>query len=234
MPRLMVDERPTVSSPSPGLRLTRRGRLVRTGVILALLLTVVVVLVQLTRPDPTPATPITPVATVPPTCVPTAETSQNCWPAITEGNDDRLVQSPWFTGRVLAGDVEVVLNHVAERFDATVESVDPDSSWGWGYRSVRGEGDSSDDVSATAAGGSELSNHASGTSIDLNATEHPLGADDTFSDEQVAAIHAILAEVSPVVAWGGDFTGRRDEMHFEIVGDPAAVAEVAARLTAAG
>jgi hypothetical protein len=32
-----------------------------------------------------------------------------------------------------------------------------------------------------------------------------------------------------VVAWGGDFA-RGDEMHFEIVGDPAAVAEVAARL----
>ena len=68
------------------------------------------------------------------------------------------------------------------------------------------------------------------TSIDLNATDHPLGARDTFSDDQVAAIRAILAEVSPAVAWGGDFAGRRDEMHFEIVGSPEVVAEVAARL----
>lgn len=138
----------------------------------------------------------------------------------TEGNDDQMVISPWVTGRVLAGDVETVLNHVAARFDATVEPVDPDSSWGWAYRSVRGEGDDSGD----------LSNHASGTSIDLNATEHPLGQTDTFTDAQVEAIHAILAEVSPVVAWGGDFEGRADEMHFEIVGNPEQVAEVAARL----
>ncbi|MGV2549678.1 M15 family metallopeptidase, partial [Bacillus licheniformis] len=76
-----------------------------------------------------------------------------------------------------------------------------------------------------------LSNHASGTSIDLNATEHPLGARDTFTDDQVAAIRAILAEVAPVVAWGGDFDGRADEMPFEIVGDRRRVAEVAARLS---
>lgn len=144
-----------------------------------------------------------------------AETSQNGWPAITDGQDPRLAPSPWITGRLLAGDVQTVLDHVAARFDAEVEPVDVGSSWGWAYRPVRGGGD--------------LSNHASGTSIDLDATEHPLGVTGTFSDEQVAAIRAILAEVAPVVAWGGDF-GRPDEMHFEIVGGAAQVAEVAARI----
>jgi hypothetical protein len=143
------------------------------------------------------------------------ETSQNGWPAITDGHDARLTPSPWITGRLLAGDVSTVLDHVAARFDAEVEPVDVDSSWGWAHRPVRG--------------GSALSNHASGTSIDLNATAHPLGVTGTFSDDQVAAIRAILADVSPVVAWGGDFD-RPDEMHFEIVGTAAEVAEVAARI----
>ncbi len=186
-----------------------------------------------------PVEPVSAVAAVQPDCVPDATTSQNCWAAITDGTDPRLVPSPWITGRLLDGDVSTVLDHVAARFDAEVEPVDPSSSWGWAYRSVRGEGSGSDDSDGTdggtdvdpgAAGGSELSNHASGTSIDLNATEHPLGSTDTFSSAQVDAIHAILAEVAPVVAWGGDFDGRVDEMHFEIVGDAAAVAEVAARL----
>lgn len=228
-------QRPARPSPPPTLRLTRRGRLVLLALATTAVVLVILLVVALVRLIAGPAEPVgaaEPVATVDPSCVPTPDTSQNCWPAITEGNDDRMVRSPWVTGRILAGDVEVVLNHVAARYDATVEPVDPDSSWGWAYRSVRGEGDDGAE-DADAAGGSELSNHASGTSIDLNATDHPLGVTDTFSDRQVEAIHAILAEVAPVVAWGGDFDGRADEMHFEIVGDPTAVAEVAARLRAA-
>jgi len=156
--------------------------------------------------------PVAPAAV----CEPGATSSLNCWPAIDDGTDPRLEPSSWITGRVLAGDVHTVLDHVAARFDALVEPVDVDSSWGWAYREVRGD--------------SSLSNHASGTSIDLNATEHPLGVTDTFTPAQVEAIRVVLAEVAPVVAWGGDFEGRVDEMHFEIAGDAAAVAEVAARL----
>lgn len=170
----------------------------------------------LAGPEPAPAADV--VELPDPTCVPTATQSQNCWPVFERGDDDLLEQSPWVTGRLRAGDVRTVLDHVAARFDATVEPVDPDSSWGWANRPVRGE---SDDV---------VSNHASGTAIDLNATEHPIGARDTFTDDEVEAIHAIMAEVAPVVVWGGDYGGRSDEMHFEIVGDAAAVAEVAARL----
>ncbi|QZN85529.1 M15 family metallopeptidase [Cellulomonas sp. C5510] len=145
-----------------------------------------------------------------------AGTSQNGWPEITSGDDPRLVRLPWVTGRVLGGDVATVLGYVAERFDAEVEPVDPDASWGWAHRPVRG--------------GTTLSNHASATAIDLNAPLHPLGVRGTFTDEQVAAIRAILADVAPAVAWGGDYADRPDEMHLEIVGDPDVVAEVAARL----
>lgn len=143
-------------------------------------------------------------------------TSQNGWPEITSSRDSRLTASPWVTGPVLAGDVAAVLDHVAERFDAEVEPVDVASSWGWAHRPVRA--------------GTDLSNHASGTAIDLNATAHPLGASGTFTDEQVAAIRDILADVAPAVRWGGDYPERPDEMHFEIVVDPVVLAAVAARL----
>jgi hypothetical protein len=203
-------------APGPGLRLTPRGVAV-LGAAAVLLLTVVVLfvvlVVRLLAPPQDEAAAVVPPPV--PACEPDATQTQNCWPAFTDGADPALEQSPWVTGRLLGGDVRTVLDHVAARFDAEVEPVDRDSSWGWGYRTVRGD--------------SDLSNHASGTSIDLNATEHPLGSTGTFTDDQVAAIREILAEVAPVVAWGGDFA-RGDEMHFEIVGDPAAVAEVAARL----
>jgi len=143
-------------------------------------------------------------------------TSQNGWPEVTSARDPRLTSIPWVTGPVLSGDVAAVLSHVAERFDAEVEPVDVASSWGWAHRPVRA--------------GTELSNHASGTAIDLNATAHPLGAAGTFSDEQVATIRDILADVAPAVRWGGDYPDRPDEMHLEIVVDPAALAVVAARL----
>jgi|GEM_PF-1316941 len=209
--------RPASRPPEPALRLTARGRaVVRTGA-LAVLVLVVAGVVALVRPDggAVTAAPTAPVVS----CTPDATTSQNCWPAFDRGDDPQLEVSQWVTGRLLGGDVRTVLEHVAARFDAQVEPVDVDSSWGWAYRSVRGEvGDAE-----------SLSNHASGTSIDLNATEHPLGETGTFTADQVTAIRGILAEVAPVVAWGGDFD-RPDEMHFEIVGDADAVAEVAARL----
>ncbi|RMI13382.1 M15 family metallopeptidase [Cellulomonas triticagri] len=146
----------------------------------------------------------------------TGPVSVNGWPAVESGDDPRLAPFPWVTGRVLDGDVHTVLLHVAERFHAEVEPIDVSSSWGWAYRPVRGEDDG-------------LSNHASGTAVDFNATLHPLGASDTFTDAQLVALRAILDEVAPVVAWGGDFD-RADEMHLEIVGTPEEVAAVAARL----
>lgn len=142
--------------------------------------------------------------------------SQNGWEAVADRHDPRLVPFPWVTGKVRDGDVATVLAHVAERFHAEVEPIDVASSWGWSYRPVRGE----EDV---------LSNHASGTAIDLNAPAHPLGEAGTFTDEQVARIRALLDDLAPVVVWGGDFD-RPDEMHFEVVGTPEQVADVAARL----
>lgn len=142
--------------------------------------------------------------------------SQNGWPAATSASS--MVNFPWVTGRVRGGDVYVVLDYLARRFNAEVEGIEAWQSWGWNYRAVRG---------ATA-----LSNHASGTAVDFNATRHVLGRRGTFSAAQVAAIRRILSSLDGTVRWGGDYTSRPDEMHFEINASPARVASVARSVVA--
>jgi len=117
---------------------------------------------------------------------------------------------------VRRGDVATVLYYVAAEFHRTVEPLRAKQCWGYAYRVIRG--------------GSALSNHASGTAIDLNAPAHPLGARGTFSPEQVAAIRRILTFCSGTVRWGGDYRGRKDEMHFEIVRPAKDVAAVAQKI----
>ena len=121
--------------------------------------------------------------------------------------------------QVRAGAVATVLSHVARRFHAEVEPLV--TFYGW--RSV---------ATNAAVGGHPRSNHPSGTAFDANGYRHPYKAPINFTAAQVAAIRRILAEVAPVVRWGGDFgAALRDGMHFEIVGTAAQVAAVAARLT---
>ncbi|MEU4155684.1 M15 family metallopeptidase [Actinoplanes sp. NPDC026670] len=148
--------------------------------------------------------------------------SQNGWSAGTAsqigGLDNSYIPGTKikFPPGVRKGDVAVVLFYVAERFHKTVEPLRPGWNWGHNYRVIRG---------ATA-----LSNHASGTAIDLNAPEHPLGKANTFSAKQVKAIRVILAFCEGVVRWGGDYKGRKDDMHFEIVKNAAAVKKVADKI----
>jgi len=68
----------------------------------------------------------------------------------------------------------------------------------------------------TIAGSATMSNHSSGTAIDLNYTKHPQHAY-TFSDQMKATIHWIIEQTHGVVRWGGDWTPDSvDEMHIEI------------------
>lgn len=142
-------------------------------------------------------------------------TSQNGWPVRTSSAD--LTPLPWVTGRVVPGDVYAVFDYLCRRFHREVEPIDPKSSWGYAYRAVRGQT-------------SGFSNHASGTAIDLNAPRHPLGRSGTFTPQQATAIRRILADLNGVVRWGGNYSGRKDEMHFEINAPAAAVQKVAAML----
>ena len=159
------------------------------------------------------------------TPAPQGPVSQNGWP-VNPARGMRTIPGTNTRVNVADGDAGDVLMHVLGQVHTRVEDIDMRSTAGehddWGYadRNVRGSGD--------------ISNHASATAVDINATRHGLGDRGTFTPVQVQEIHNILGEVDNVVRWGGDYTGRADEMHFEIVGTPEEVARVAERLRTAG
>jgi peptidoglycan hydrolase-like protein with peptidoglycan-binding domain len=77
---------------------------------------------------------------------------------------------------------------------------------------------------------SEVSNHASGTAGDANATKHPLGATGTYNSAQMAKIRARLSLYGIAFRWGGNYHGRKDEMHGEINAPPAQVIALADKI----
>lgn len=147
--------------------------------------------------------------------------SQNGWTVITSGANENLVAIPKIAGRVRKGDVAAIFTDLVEYFDKNIEDVDRGKDeWGYAFRAIRGQS-------------SGYSNHASGTAIDLNATQHPIGARNTFSDAQEKKIRAILKErYLGKIRWGGDYQNRADEMHFEVNGSAADMRRVVAHLKA--
>jgi hypothetical protein len=88
-------------------------------------------------------------------------------------------------------------------FHRRVEALQDPGCWSYAPRMVRGS------VRV-------VSNHASGTAVDVNAPRHPLGARGTFSDDDAREIHRLLRVANGTIRWGGDYRGRADEMHFEL------------------
>jgi hypothetical protein len=115
------------------------------------------------------------------------------------------------TGRTLTlrdGAVGFLLVHLALVLHDTVERLNihgqPWDEWGWAPRPIRGS--------------TTISNHASGTAMDLNATQHPLGKRGTFTRRQVKRIRYLLrVRYLGAIRWGGDYVNRADEMHYEAV-----------------
>jgi D-alanyl-D-alanine carboxypeptidase len=143
--------------------------------------------------------------------------SQNSYPA----NDRSVIASFAVPGGKVAlrrGPVGELLAAFARRWHTEVEPLAWPGCWGYAERPIRG--------STTV-----LSNHASGTAIDLNAPKHPLAADPAASlkPAQIAAVRKIIAESDGCLRWGGDYTGRRDGMHTEAIKGEAACAAVLAR-----
>jgi hypothetical protein len=104
----------------------------------------------------------------------------------------------------------------AAEFHKLIEPIDEGAldDWGYCFRMVRGTTD-------------KLSNHSSGTAIDLNATQHPLGKVGTFEPGKVPMIQALAKKYG--LTWGGDWT-RKDEMHFEIALSPEKVTALITKL----
>lgn len=116
------------------------------------------------------------------------------------------------------GDVSVVLLHFARWYDQHVEPLTAKDTGGYNNRLIEGS--------------TQISNHASGTAEDLRWNKHPLGKVGTFTAGQAAKIREQLKFYDGVIRWGGDYTGRKDEMHYEINKAPAAVTAVANKIRA--
>jgi hypothetical protein len=137
--------------------------------------------------------------------------SQNGWPAL-EPTDPTLhtwvvpAANGTFKLRLRQGSAGFLLAHYAMWHSEVVQDVTGKVADDWGYanRLIRGSL-------------SEVSNHGSGTAIDLNAAAHVLGAVDTYSAHQEQLIHDRLHWMHGAIRWGGDYQHRKDEMHFEIV-----------------
>jgi hypothetical protein len=136
-------------------------------------------------------------------------TSPNGWPA----SEDRKalgIESFTVPGTKIkfacAKAVAPLLVNFAKEFNESVEPIDVGQldDWGFAFRMTRG----SEKV---------LSNHSSGTAIDLNAIKHPLGKSNTFYREQRNMIILLITKYG--LAWGGNYKKRKDEMHFEIALD---------------
>lgn len=120
--------------------------------------------------------------------------------------------------RLRRGPTGFLLTDLATRFDRSVEELNEPllDDWGHAFRAIRGF-----DV---------LSNHAGGVAMDLNATDHPLGASETFSDSDERRIEHLLSRYDGCIRWGGNYHGRKDEMHFEIDKPMGDVERVARRI----
>lgn len=143
--------------------------------------------------------------------------SRNGWDVYSSGSHSKLVNFPWITGKVRNGDHYVVLDYIAKRWNAEVETIRKDWSWGYANRAVRGA--------------SVISEHATGTAVDFNAPLHGLGQKNTFSKADQARIRQIMKDVSHAARWGGEWS-RPDDMHVELIGGNALIGRVADQIRA--
>lgn len=135
--------------------------------------------------------------------------SQNGWPVI-ESSESSLLHRWIVPGaargfNLRKGSAGFLLTFTALWFDEKVEPIDVGvwDEWGWANRSIRGS--------------TTTSNHASGTAEDINATKHPLGKVNTFPLAKRIRIRWFLrVRMRGCIRWGGDYTGRKDDMHWEI------------------
>lgn len=136
--------------------------------------------------------------------------SQNGWPASPDPKAIKIKSYP-----IPGTDIKVrvaeaaapLLIHFAAEFNERVEKIDKGEldDWGFAFRMVRGSEDS-------------LSNHSSGSALDLNARRHPLGKRDTFTPEQKIILDELCAKYK--LRGGYTYKNRPDDMHFEVIVSP--------------
>lgn len=165
---------------------------------------------------PLPSTPATPSASTGPGAVALGK-SQNGWPAHPDPEVVKLVRMtiPLRSGKSvtlpLRAETASSLVEMVRWWDANVEPVNPADTGSYSYRPIRGY--------------TQLSNHASGTAVDINGSRHPLSARGTVSPLLAVAITTKATALG--LRWGGNYKNRADEMHFEVNTPPSASAVAA-------
>lgn len=138
------------------------------------------------------------------------QSSQNGYPVITDAGSSRLhtwiikTKTGTLSLRIIAGPVGFVLAHLVMWIGDSIQDITGKvkDDWGWADRDIRGS--------------STISNHASGTAVDLDSLIHVLGKRGTWKSWQYVKIRAALRFVyKGAIRWGADYVNRADEMHFE-------------------
>jgi len=139
-------------------------------------------------------------------------TSSNGYPVLSStrtGSHPRLRDFvvPSFSRKLPArdGSCGFLLVHMALWFHREIESLSIGvDDWGYAVRKI--------------SGSQQYSNHSSGTALDLNAMQHPMGVatSKTFTSSEIDRIHKRLLMYDGCIKWGGDYQSRPDAMHFEI------------------
>ena len=140
-----------------------------------------------------------------------AKQSQNGWPASANASELDLVDFPV---NLRSGQKKIKLARAAGRslvemiewWDQNIEPVT--MIGGWNYREIRGY-----------EGSGKLSNHSSGTAVDINWDKHPLAAVGTVPADKVGLLRYEATKRG--LRWGGDYRNRKDEMHIEVNLTPA-------------
>lgn len=132
------------------------------------------------------------------------ERSQNGWPASPNPDDLDLV---WITVATRTFRVVRVaaplFKYAIKRWHREVSPLTGGvrDEWSYAYRVIRG---------ATTT----LSNHSSGTAVDLDATEFPMGVR-RMTRRQRWRVRRIVKACGGQLRWGGEWS-RPDEMHLEL------------------
>lgn len=140
--------------------------------------------------------------------------SHNGWSASKDADEIHIISVPIGGTKIkvrCAKAVAPLIVAFCKDFHELIEPINEGKldDWGYAFRNIRGSTNN-------------LSNHSSGTAVDLNAVDHPLGKSGTFPAEKVPMIRALAKKYGMI--WGGDFRSRPDEMHFEIAITPAKAA----------
>lgn len=126
------------------------------------------------------------------------------WPDCQRGKIVPLeVNGTSFPGGVRAEVHDLFVAFLTE-FHDTVEWLVEDWCWGFACRAIRGS--------------DRPSNHSWGLAVDVNAPRHPMGESGTFTSAEAQQCRALASKYG--LRWGGDYSGRKDEMHFEFMGTP--------------